>query len=117
MARGRLQRSGLAAPESSVHGTRSEAKRVAMRADLARPSGSLFVEGGWTAVLRLPGLKSDEDWVIDLLEGEGVLVQPGFFYDFPRSSAHVVLSLLTPEPEFAAGVAKLTQSVTDLLRH
>ena len=63
----------------------------------ASPSCTLFrVEGGWSAVLRVPALRSEESLVIDLVEREGILVHPGFFFDFPRE-AYLVVSLL-PEP-------------------
>ena len=40
----------------------------------------------------------------------GVLVQPGYFYDF-ADEAYVVVSLLTPEPSFDAGVERLRNYV------
>src|SRR5574341_1151991 len=42
----------------------------------------LDVEGGWSAVLRVPASWSDEKWALALLERDGVLVHPGFFFDF-----------------------------------
>jgi aspartate/methionine/tyrosine aminotransferase len=57
----------------------------------------LHADAGWSAVLRVPSTRSEEDLVIDLLESDGVLVHPGFFFDFPHE-AFLVLSLL-PEPE------------------
>jgi aspartate/methionine/tyrosine aminotransferase len=72
------------------------------RAALAavRPSGApwdvLRAEGGWSEVLSVPRSRSEEEWVLVLLEA-GVLVHPGYFFDFP-AGAHLVLSLL-PEPE------------------
>ena len=48
------------------------------------------------AVVRVPSTRSEEDLVVDLLEHDGVLVHPGFFFDFPHE-AFVVVSLL-PEP-------------------
>jgi aspartate/methionine/tyrosine aminotransferase len=66
----------------------------------------LETEGGWYLILRLPAVRSDEDWAIELLRGEGVLVHPGHFYDFP-GEGHVVLSLL-PFPElFQEGMLKV----------
>jgi hypothetical protein len=70
----------------------------------------LDVEGGFYATLRLPRLQSEEAWVLELLERDGVLVQPGFFFDFPEE-AYVVISLLTPEQTFDAGVARLLARV------
>lgn len=68
------------------------------------PATLLGVEGGWYAVLRVPATVSEEERVVRLVEEQGVLVHPGFFFDFPHE-AFLVLSLLTPEEVFAAGVA------------
>jgi len=66
----------------------------------------LNVEGGWYATLRVPRTKTEEQWCLDLLEHDHVLVQPGFFYDF-ESEAYLVLSLLTPVVAFREGVKRL----------
>jgi aspartate/methionine/tyrosine aminotransferase len=66
----------------------------------------LAVEGGWYAVLRVPVTQSDEDLAIALLRRKSVLVHPGHFYDFP-SDGYLVLSLITPEAEFAEGIGRL----------
>jgi hypothetical protein len=63
----------------------------------------LNVEGGWYAVLRVPRIRSEEEWALRLLDQHRVLVQPGFFYDF-ETEAFLVVSLLTPEPVFAEGI-------------
>ena len=55
----------------------------------------LDVEGGWSAVLHVPATRTEDEWVIDLAERDGVLVHPGYFFDFPRE-AYLVLSLLPP---------------------
>ena len=86
-----------------------------MRANMARLSNPLVVEGGWTAIVRLPSTQSDEGWVLDLLDRYGLLVQPGFFYDFPPGAAHVVVSLITPEADFAEGAARLDQAFHEAL--
>ncbi|MFT3927225.1 MAG: pyridoxal phosphate-dependent aminotransferase [Myxococcales bacterium] len=70
----------------------------------------LGVEGGWYGIVRVPALHTDEEWAISLLEREGVLVQPGFFYDLTRGT-HLVLSLITEDAHFSEGVARLTQHV------
>ncbi|MGD9906820.1 MAG: aminotransferase class I/II-fold pyridoxal phosphate-dependent enzyme [Vicinamibacterales bacterium] len=60
--------------------------------------------GGWSAVVQVPATRSEETLAVELVERDGVLVHPGYFFDFPRE-AFVVVSLL-PEPDvFAAGVA------------
>jgi hypothetical protein len=66
----------------------------------------LQVEGGWYVTLQAPRVKSEEEWVLDLLSHCHVLVQPGFFYDF-ESEAYLVLSLLTREADFMEGVDRL----------
>jgi len=59
----------------------------------------LHADGGWYAVLQVPSLQTEEDLVVDLLESSGVLVHPGYFFDFP-SESFLVVSLLVPEPAF-----------------
>ncbi|MEO8902530.1 MAG: pyridoxal phosphate-dependent aminotransferase [Polyangiaceae bacterium] len=70
----------------------------------------LFLEGGWYSVLRLPALLSESEWVLTLLETDGVLAQPGFFYDF-AGGPQLVLSLITEEPVFALGVRRIAERV------
>jgi alanine-synthesizing transaminase len=70
----------------------------------------LNVAGGWYAVLRVPATKSDEDWAIELLRKKSVLVHPGHFYDFP-GEGHLVLSLISPEGEFAQGIGKVIEEL------
>jgi hypothetical protein len=63
----------------------------------------LEAEGGWSAVLQVPSLGSEEDLVVDLLTKSGVAVHPGYFFDFPRGS-FLIVSLLVPEASFAEGI-------------
>jgi alanine-synthesizing transaminase len=72
------------------------------------PAQVLKLEGGWYATLRVPRTKTEEEWCLDLLEQDKVLVQPGFFYDF-ESEAYLVLSLLTPANTFREGVTRLVR--------
>jgi aspartate/methionine/tyrosine aminotransferase len=74
------------------------------------PATPLPVEGGWSLVLRLPAVKTGEEWAIELLERDGVLTQPGYFYDF-ANEAYLVVSLLTPQADFAEGLARLRRAV------
>jgi aspartate/methionine/tyrosine aminotransferase len=62
--------------------------------------------GGWSAVLQVPSLESEEDLVMRLLTVCGVLTHPGYFFDFPRES-FLVLSLLAPAAVFADGVSRV----------
>jgi aspartate/methionine/tyrosine aminotransferase len=62
--------------------------------------------GGWSAVVRVCQPQSDEELALGLLDQHGVLVHPGYFFDFTTDD-FLVLSLL-PEPEaFAEGVRRL----------
>jgi aspartate/methionine/tyrosine aminotransferase len=63
-------------------------------------------QGGWSAVIRVSSAIEDEDFVLALLDRAGVLVHPGYFFDFATGD-FLVLSLL-PEPAgFAEGVRRL----------
>jgi len=79
-----------------------------LRDRIDNPSGArvLQVEGGWYATVRVPRTKSEEQWCLDLLQQDHVLVQPGFFYDF-ETEAYLVLSLLTRADTFREGVRHL----------
>jgi alanine-synthesizing transaminase len=62
--------------------------------------------GGWYAVVQVPTLRAEEDLVVDLLNEDGVLVHPGYFFDFPRES-FLVVSLLVPDGSFTTGTERL----------
>jgi len=66
----------------------------------------LEVEAGWYATLRLPAVQSDEELTIHLMEEHGVIVQPGHYFDF-TGEGYIVISLMTPERQFAEGIKKL----------
>jgi alanine-synthesizing transaminase len=97
--------------ESQIR-TRTAANLAHLRAVVAgSPCGILDVEGGWYATLRVPSTRTEEEWCLDLLERDNVLVQPGFFYDF-EAEAYLVLSLLTQPEVFAEGVARLVANAS-----
>jgi aspartate/methionine/tyrosine aminotransferase len=67
-------------------------------------------EGGWSAVLRLPSTRSEEEIALALLDDCDVLVHPGWFFNFPFEVA-LVLSLL-PLPEiFEEAVERLGRNL------
>jgi len=66
----------------------------------------LPVEGGWSAVLQVPAVRSEDALALELLEQDDVLVHPGYFFDFPRE-AYVVMSLLPAAPVFEPAVARV----------
>jgi alanine-synthesizing transaminase len=68
------------------------------------------VDAGWSAVLRIPARGSEEDVVLRLVEEDGVIVHPGFFFDFPHE-AFLVVSLLPPVDEFREGLRRVLERV------
>ena len=58
------------------------------------------IEGGWYSIVQAPRVRTEEAWVLGLLQ-RGTHVQPGYFFDF-ESEAFLVISLLT-EPRCSAG--------------
>lgn len=66
--------------------------------------------GGWYAVVQVPAMVSEEALVLGLLDRTGILVHPGYFFDFDRE-AYLVVSLL-PEPAiFHPAVEQLFREV------
>ena len=71
----------------------------------------LRVEGGWSAVIRVPATRTEEQLILELLDREGILVHPGYFFDFSRE-AYVVVSLLVSPDVFHDGVRRLMRYAT-----
>jgi alanine-synthesizing transaminase len=87
----------------------------------------LPAEAGWGAIVRVyepgGGLGSDgveEVRALALVEGPGVIVQPGYLFDLePRDArgvacSHFVLSLLAEPKQFDAGVTGLVEGLGTL---
>jgi alanine-synthesizing transaminase len=66
----------------------------------------LPAEGGWSAVLRVPRTLGDEERAVRLLEASGVLLHPGYFFDF-EEEGYLVVSLLTPPEVLLEAIGKL----------
>jgi aspartate/methionine/tyrosine aminotransferase len=82
--------------------------RAALALALAAIDGAALLpsDGGWSAVVALPPLRSDEEWALALLEHD-VVVHPGHFYEFEEGAPHIVVSLLAEPGEFDAALARL----------
>ena len=63
-----------------------------------------------TSTLEVPRIRSEEEWTLELLARDDVLVQPGFFYDF-ESEAFLIVSLLTEPAMFREGIGRLAASL------
>lgn len=82
--------------------------RIALARAAGRPSPCtpLPSDGGWSAILRVPAIRSDEDWALTLLREDGVLVHPGYFFDMPPG-AYLILSLLPEPSRFGEGMSRI----------
>jgi aspartate/methionine/tyrosine aminotransferase len=87
---------------------RTRASLEALRKVLAtRPHAQLLpVEGGWSAVIRVPQLGTDEEFALRALEEHDVVVHPGYFFDFERDG-YFVVSLLTPPAVLEEGISRI----------
>jgi hypothetical protein len=92
---------------------RMERNRAALD-DILRSSSihTLHVEGGWSAILQLPNLRTEDAWIADFVTRQQVLVQPGYFFDMP-SEPYAVVSLLTAEDVFAEGIERLRKAIPE----
>ena len=96
---------------------RVAANRQQLDAALADlPAHALPAEGGWYAIVRLPALRSEEEWATALLAEDDLLVQPGYFYDLPFAPA-LVISLLPLPPVFNEGIARLVRRIRSTNGH
>jgi hypothetical protein len=90
-----------AAVRGAIHARVRANLAAARRMAAAHPACTLLpVEGGWSAVVRVPATRGEETLVLDLLSHERILVHPGYFFDFEHE-AFLIVSLLVPEPVFA----------------
>jgi aspartate/methionine/tyrosine aminotransferase len=78
----------------------------------AHPSAAVLpVEGGWSAVIQVPQLRSEEALVLELLDKDDVLVHPGYFFDFDRE-AFVIVSLLVDPAVFDRAIGRVLTRAT-----
>ena len=91
---------------------RTASNLARLRSEVAGRGGvsALPVEGGWSAVMRVPRTSSDEDLAVTLLEEERVAVHPGYFFDF-ATDGFLVVSLLTPADVFADGIQRILRGL------
>jgi alanine-synthesizing transaminase len=71
------------------------------------PLTLLEPDGGWSAILRLPAVRSEESY-FEELAAAGVWAQPGALYDLPLAPCFVV-SLLCPPEQLRAGMSRLLE--------
>ena len=106
-----LIRGGVVRDEIRARTARNLAALIAAVA--AAPAVTLLPPaGGWCAVLQVPSIRHEEALVLTLVEEDGVLVHPGYFFDFPRE-AFVVVSLIVAPDDFDIGLARVLARVTE----
>jgi aspartate/methionine/tyrosine aminotransferase len=87
------------------------------RAASSTPSVSVLTcEGGWSAVLQVPAIQSEEALVLTLLTEDHVLAHPGFFFDMERE-AFLVVSLIVEPDTFDRGVGRLLARASHARAH
>ncbi len=91
--------------------TRENRRRLARALSADSPCRLLDADGGWSAVLQVPAVVPEEELILNLLDQDGVLVHPGYFFDFPRE-AYLVLSLLPVSGDFDEGLRRILRRVT-----
>jgi len=74
----------------------------------------LIADGGWSAVVSVPRILSEDEWVLRWLDLDGVLAHPGYFFDFEREG-YIVLSLIPPEPVFYEGIQRIFSRIEKAL--
>ena len=70
-------------------------------------------DGGWYGVLELAREIDEEALCVELLEQHGVLVHPGYFFDFARAGV-LVVSLLTPPDELCEGARRAIECANSM---
>jgi len=70
--------------------------------------------GGWLALLEVPRIVPEAEWVTRLARERGVLVQPGYFFDLDDGGT-LVLSLIPEPPCFTEAVARVIALVREIV--
>ena len=94
---------------SSVHTqirNRSRQNLESLKTLRNSPVEVLPSEGGWSIILQVPNVQTEEQWIAKLLADETMVIQPGYFYDMAKE-AFVVVSLITDPADFAEGIGRL----------
>jgi alanine-synthesizing transaminase len=85
---------------------RANLRELAGQLSAQSACNQLASDGGWSAVLRVPAVQSDEDLALALLTQRRVYLHPGHFYDFAQPG-HLVGSLIVSGQEFAEGLRRV----------
>lgn len=76
------------------------------------PVRRLPVDGGWYATLEVPRTHDEDAWVETLVRETGVIVHPGYFFDFAEDG-YLVVSLLPHEEPFREAIARVARRAAE----
>jgi aspartate/methionine/tyrosine aminotransferase len=74
------------------------------------PVRRLPVDGGWYAILEVPRTRDEDAWVELLVREDGVIVHPGYFFDF-GAEGYLVVSLLPEAAVFREAIGRVMRRV------
>ncbi len=74
------------------------------------PVRRLPVDGGWYATLEVPRTRDEDAWVELLVRADGVIVHPGYFFDFAEEGC-LVVSLLPEAGVFRDAIGRVTRRI------
>jgi len=86
-----------------VENLRALDRAIAQKNGLIR---RLPIDGGWYAILEVPRTMDEDAWVETLVREDGVIVHPGYFFDFDRDG-FLVVSLLPAPNAFRDGIGRV----------
>jgi alanine-synthesizing transaminase len=98
--------------QAAINARLSTNRRVLCEA-LAGLPVRVHADAGWYACLRLVAPVQEEELVGKLASEHGVLVHPGYFYDFADEGV-IVVSLLVPEDRLERGARSLAAGLKAL---
>ena len=98
--RSRVQ-ANLAALDAAITALGSEA-----------PVRRLPVDGGWYATIEVPRTRDEDAWIETLVCEDGVIVHPGYFFDFAEEG-YLVVSLLPGEAVFREAIARVARRAAE----
>lgn len=82
-------------------------------ADSISPVTVLEPQGGWNVLLRFPSHVDEEELVKQLLDEQGIYLQPGYFFDLPFNGV-INLSLLLEPDYFRENALKVLRTINAL---
>lgn len=90
-----------------------EALQDLVAADSSSPVTVLEPQGGWNVLLRFPSHVDEDELVKQLLDEQGIYLQPGYFFDLPFNGA-ISLSLLLEPDYFRENALKVLRTINAL---